>query len=245
MTGPLDSFLDRLVEIQAEEARELPDSANGPPRDVVSARLGQGVPALAFDDLEIDWRLARRTFAKLTKLLRAHCKMPAGLAIDAQAARAWFEDRGWRNNENGEDSGIAALLFSATLRPFLAWQAESVLQGIDLDVWHRGRCPACGGTPDFAYLARDTGARWLMCSRCDTCWPYQRIQCPFCDNTDQDKLSFFTDRGGMRRLYVCERCKRYLKAVDLRKAPEEMSVYRERMTQLDMDWQASGLRYVP
>ena len=103
--------------------------------------------------------------------------------------------------------------------------------------------PCKWGAPDFAYLDKERGARWLLCSRCDAEWLFQRLECPYCGSQDQDSLAYFTDDGGLYRLYVCEQCKRYLKAIDLRQAKSEVLLPLERFLTLEIDAQAHESGY--
>jgi FdhE protein len=95
----------------------------------------------------------------------------------------------------------------------------------------------------MAFLKRESGARWLLCSRCDTEWLFQRLECPYCGTQEQNALVFFTDEEELYRLYVCERCKCYLKAVDLRKTEAEVLLPLERLYTIDLDTQAVGKGY--
>ena len=116
---------------------------------------------------------------------------------------------------------------------------------VDQENWRRGFCPVCGGNPDIAFLDTERGARWLVCSRCDAEWVFQRLQCPYCGCTDQNALAYFTDDKGSYRLYVCEQCKHYLKAIDLRQAEEGVLMPLERLFTLDIDRQAQEDGYSP
>jgi FdhE protein len=136
-------------------------------------------------------------------------------------------------------------IFAAAVKPFLSREAVALSRLLDMETWRRGYCPICGGNPDFSYLAKDTSARWLVCARCDTEWLFQRLQCPYCESYDQNKLSFFTNDSGTHRLYVCDQCKRYLKAVDLRQFTGEVLLPLERLTTLDIDRQAQANGYSP
>jgi FdhE protein len=116
---------------------------------------------------------------------------------------------------------------------------------IDNERWRRGYCPVCGGSPDFSYLQRENGARYMICSRCDSEWLFQRLQCPYCDNRDQNKLHYYADEKGVYRLYVCDNCKRYLKAIDQRQAEEVILLPLERFMTIDIDRQALEKGYQP
>lgn len=121
------------------------------------------------------------------------------------------------------------------LHPFLEAYVEALRPLIKEDLWRRGRCPACDGEPDFAYLARESGGRGLLCSRCDTQWVYKRLECPFCGNTKRESLAYYPSEDNRYRLYVCDECKRYLKAIDLREVGETPLLPVERIVTIDMD----------
>ena len=131
------------------------------------------------------------------------------------------------------------------MRPFLTSHAETLTSSIDQERWRRKYCPICGGSPDFAFLDKERGSRWLLCSRCDTEWIFQRLECPYCGTQDQKALAYLTDDEGLYRLYTCEQCKRYLKAIDLRQAKAEILLPLERFYTLDMDSQARKQGYSP
>ena len=116
---------------------------------------------------------------------------------------------------------------------------------VDQKLWRRGYCPVCGGSPDIAFLDEEAGGRWLVCSRCDARWRFQRLECPYCGNQDPESLSYFSDDAGVYRLYVCDKCHTYLKAIDLRKVSEDVSPSLERLTTLDMDVQGKSKGYQP
>ncbi len=131
----------------------------------------------------------------------------------------------------------------STIKPFLASRSEALLGFVEQEQWRRGYCPVCGGKPDFAFLDKERGSRWLLCSRCDAQWLFQRLQCPYCDSQNQDALAYYADDGGLYRLYVCQQCRSYLKAVDLRQTEEEISLPLERVMTIDMDRQGREKRY--
>ena len=101
----------------------------------------------------------------------------------------------------------------------------------------------CGNKPDFSFLDKEMGMRWLLCSHCDTKWIFQRLQCPYCGTQNQDALAYFTDDKGVYRLYVCEQCHKYIKTIDLRHTGPEVLLPLERILTLDMDRQAQDKGY--
>ena len=79
-------------------------------------------------------------------------------------------------------------------------------------------CPACGEWPQAAALRRDgDGAkRWLVCSLCSGEWEFRRVVCPGCGEEDKDRLPvYITATFDYVRIQACDRCRCYIKAVDL------------------------------
>ncbi len=204
--------------------------------EVARQRLEAGQPLISFAELILDEALLKDTFSKVLAIFRSYPELfeqlPAGLPADLAAlVKAWFE---------GTESVAEPLasIIHATLKPFLVSQARVMRPLIDPARWRRGYCPVCGGRPDFAYLEKEFGNRWLACARCDTEWLFQRLECPFCGTQNQNALAYFTDETGLYRLYVCEKCRGYLKAIDLRQTRAEVLLPLERLETLDLDRQA-------
>ena len=82
------------------------------------------------------------------------------------------------------------------------------------------RCPACGGAPGLAFLLEEPethgGARRLVCSRCETSWPFPRIVCPGCGEEKTERQPRFqAEEIPAARIDACDSCGRYLKSIDL------------------------------
>jgi len=101
----------------------------------------------------------------------------------------------------------------------------------------------CGGAPDFAVLEGDGGARRLLCGRCDAEWAHARTGCPFCGNQDRETLGYFGTGDAAHRLYVCDRCNRYLKTLDLRATWRRPLLPAERVLAVGMDLAAARAGY--
>jgi FdhE protein len=109
-------------------------------------------------------------------------------------------------------------------------------------------CPRCGGLPQVSILAPSGEAlvaarRYLECSRCACRWPYPRMTCAACGETETLKLPIFAEEGtteveatgtvvrGLEpapartpsvspcfrhvSIYACRTCSRYLLNIDL------------------------------
>ena len=82
------------------------------------------------------------------------------------------------------------------------------------------RCPACGEWPQTAALRGegDGAKRWLVCSLCCGEWEFRRIVCPRCGEEDKEQLPVYTSPTFEHaRVEACERCRCYVKAIDLTK----------------------------
>jgi len=226
--------------------------------DVISNRLTKGLPLLSFDDLALDWAQVQRLFREISRLVAHNSTESAKAAKNLgtissdmtfleEAARAWYQGVSLTSIavRYNVDAELLGLIVAAVLKPILSAHSEVLLPKIEQESWRHRYCPICGGRPDFAYLDKETGARWLLCSRCDTKWLFQRLECPYCGCQDQDALAYFTDDIGLYRLYVCEQCKRYLKTIDLRRTESEVLLPLERLLTFELDIQARADGYNP
>jgi len=88
-----------------------------------------------------------------------------------------------------------------------------------------GRCPVCDSPPAFASLEATEGRRILHCSVCRQTWPFPRLLCPACRNSDQSRLAMITlDENASRWIELCHVCHRYVKTVDQRRLAEAGSL---------------------
>ncbi len=251
-------FYKELLEIQNRVGQKtgLPNPVFT--SEAVKAHALAGKPLVGFAELAIDWMLLRQTYKEVTALFHQYQELfgalpeeitalTPGRIINKRTVRAWYRGQPivLATPITDNTQTLLGAIFSAAVKPFLVREATALSGQLELEMWRRGYCPICGGNPDFSYLAKDTSARWLICARCDTEWLFQRLQCPYCENYDQNKLSFFTNDNGTYRLYVCDQCKHYLKAVDLRQFKNEVLLPLERLTTLDMDRQAQANGYSP
>jgi len=262
----LDGSLPQLVELYSQLLRLQSDvmSALDEPEhpdltpDVVDTRIRSQIPLLEFKDFWLDWSQLRHTFLRVVDTLADN--WPEGLQDAAslkgiassesslrQAVTDWFKGMSLHSfaSDHSVDESVLEVAIQAAMRPYLAMHAEVVLPLVNQQLWRRHWCPVCGGKADFAYLEKEVGARWLLCSRCDAEWLYQRLQCPFCGTDKQKSLGFLTDDAEVYRLYTCDECKSYIKAMDLRKAGTDVLLPLERVMTLDMDRQGLEAGYHP
>ncbi len=249
-------FYHELYMIQSRSERIIGKKDSGLKEETINERLDRGTPLISFDELTLDWPLLNEIFTQVTATFADYLdlfnELPDNLSqpvlpisISKRAVKAWFKKASLPSTEvlgNAEYLLLEAIIHS-TLKPFLVSHAKAFINLVNQERWRREYCPVCGGKPDFAFLDKERGARWLLCSRCDTEWLFQRLQCPYCSTHNQKDLSYFTDDEGIYRLYVCEQCHKYIKAIDLRCTKVELSLPLERILTLDMDKQAQEKGY--
>lgn len=245
-----DEVKHRVLCLQTRVAEILRRPEISLTADQARNRLIEGQPLLAFDEIPVQWGLARSLFHDVLEVLTGQALEIDEVSVERDEVRAWTRawyegqpvlagtERCWPPDE------LLRPAAQATMRPFLMSAAKSLSTLLAPELWRRSYCPICGGRPDLAFLERETGARWLVCADCDTSWLFQRLQCPFCDNCDHGTLGYFVSGGnGSYRLYVCDRCKGYLKAVDLRRTQDEFAADAERYLSAPLDQQARGAGY--
>lgn len=102
--------------------------------------------------------------------------------------------------------------------------------------WTQGYCPLCGGLPVMGELCGEEGRRRLHCGTCATAWPYPRIKCVYCGNSETGSLEYFTAEGDTGyRVDICRKCSCYLKTVDSRERGEDLPMDVEDLHTLHLD----------
>jgi FdhE protein len=57
--------------------------------------------------------------------------------------------------------------------------------------------------------------RFLVCGCCNTLWQFRRTRCPFCEDSDDHRISVLAVEGeGGLRIDYCESCGGYLKTYE-------------------------------
>jgi formate dehydrogenase maturation protein FdhE len=241
----------QLLRLQVEADDMITQPLLGLRQEAATSLLSSGRPLLGFDDLFVDWSLFRRLLADVSSLILSDSGIALQISSELEqmsstalvnTVRKWFNGDEFHLDACGEGGLVLGPVIRATIKPFLSRHRSYSLHLIHHELWRRALCPICGGSPDFGFL-NERGQRWLLCSRCDAEWLYQRMECPWCGNIDPGKLAYFPDDAGLYRLYVCEECRRYLKVVDVRRAKEEVLLPLERILSVDLDRQACLLGY--
>jgi len=252
--GGLPGFIQlyrQLLRLQSQAGSQIITPKPKLAKNVISKRLSQGIPLLSFEDWSLDWEKVQGLLQEVIRIIAQDSPDTAtevktlGNVLSEkdvleEVVRAWYEGSSLVPiaARLGIGSELLGLVAAAAVKPFLTVYSEVLLPKVDQESWRRRYCPVCGGKADFAYLDEERGSRWLLCSRCDAEWIFQRLECPHCGCQDQNALSYFSDDKGLYRLYVCEQCKRYLKTIDLRQAKSEVLMPLERLLTYEFDLQA-------
>ena len=211
------------------------------------SRNAQGLPFLKPDDIHIDQDLFDAILKKVGKIIQSKTKKPISLALNKTGMDVRWEtllgdlmEDSSSLKEIAQDKKIDFTLLSflvfQSFSPFLESYAEHLKDHIKLGDWLRGYCPFCGREPLMAKLDKETGRRWLFCSLCRTEWPFRRLECPFCGNNNQKSLRYFYSKDEEAyRVDVCDRCKRYTKTIDARKAESLRNLFVEDLVTLLLD----------
>lgn len=218
-------------------------------------RMRRRAPILSLKDLDIHLESLKETFVRVADAFARYPdlfggiperlrKPEAGRLLTRKAVRAWFSGEALPPTlSTGNGDTVTRAVIQSTLKPVLSAYAEILIKSVDQEQWRQRYCPVCGGIPDMAFLETERGARYLLCSRCDSAWLYQRLRCPYCGTQDPDSLAFFADEKGVYQLNVCDKCRCYLKTIDLRKAGDDVLMPLERLLTTEMDRQARERGY--
>lgn len=251
--GTFYEFHRALVRVLGQAREQMAGTLEQVDGEALRARQLEGLPLLSFAQLPVqaeqlaEWVLAVAQVLSGYDPELAEQTLPDSPTECLALARQRF-DEGQVSSKLGETQGkptLAQTSVDLALKPYLEWAAEQVSSHVDQRRWRRGYCPVCGGAPDLATLDEESGARHLLCSRCDSQWDYRRLGCPFCNTTDHTKLAYYPSEDGVYRLYVCQECRHYLKTIDLRETARAIVLPAERIITVAMDMAAQQRGYRP
>lgn len=255
---PFIELYDQLLHLQTEVKQRLDIPKPDLTEESVADQLRQGLPLVRFDNLPLDWHLVQKHFQDVTNTFAEYLEdklgdpqklrdLAANTLLLQQVIGDWYQELSLSSiaTEHCVSEELLNITTQATLQPFLTAHSEVLLSLVNHELWRRRNCPICGGKPNFAFLDKEQGARWLLCSRCDAEWLFQRLECPYCGTQNQGSLAYFTNDNELYRLYTCDECYSYIKAIDLRKTESEVLLPLERVLTVDLDRQAEEAGYRP
>jgi FdhE protein len=139
--------------------------------------------------------------------------------------------------EHDDQLDLIDLFIEESLRPELEAIAEQYGALVEKSGWTEGYCPICGKEPKIGEIREsEDGRRYLFCHQCGYKWHFRRIKCPFCGNEEQHSLAYFAVEGEeSHRVDVCNKCRRYIKIIELPKSSEDVNLDVEDITTLHLD----------
>jgi FdhE protein len=230
-----DAFMEKL-DIQPRLAQ----------RELHHPELSQGIPQFTFEELLIDREAFVRLSVGMSEIITQH--MPHYVHGRNGVAEGELLKRAQTLFESGNPvitsstpPDRTALIAGLALVPYLQRACSAILPHIPQNAWQRPYCPVCGGKPSFAELGKESGTRRLLCSRCSAEWMYGRLGCAFCEGTE--KHMYYQSMDELYRLYVCDRCNRYLKTIDRRQTDRDVHLPVECIVTVPMDIAAQQKGY--
>ncbi len=110
-------------------------------------------------------------------------------------------------------------------------------------------CLVCGSAPALAEIQGKEGGRRLRCGLCAAGWPYPRVKCTFCANTNHLSLGTLSveGEGEKYRVQTCDVCRGYVKVVvTFDPIPEDMLAVEDLATyHLDLVAAERGYSHAP
>lgn len=243
---PLFVELFRYLEAEVGQTGIMVNSKQG----FLTENLANGFPLIAPENLTVDSgtcsAFLEGTIAALGRVSNEGADDLAKIreAINAGKLnfKAMFRSILERKRNDIDETALAlnvpaALLeyiFEIPLKAALELFAEGVSTD-GLENWTEGYCPVCGSRAGMAELAGEEGKRYLCCSACTFRWPFKRLQCPYCENEETEKLSYFVAGDGPTRVDTCKACSRYIKTRDSRKGNADVPMDVEDLLTIHLD----------
>ncbi|MFA5321893.1 MAG: formate dehydrogenase accessory protein FdhE [Smithella sp.] len=252
-TELLDIMADILI-LREEYLNNMKDSIFKVEENLITQKMEGGLPLIDFTGKEYDLTNPRQYFHSLISIAEKRLPEVAQNIIEIiktppfdweKNIRASFDrkadetdDREATAEREDEDNlDLIDLFMEESLRPELEIIAKKYGEAVEKSNWSEGYCPICGKEPKIGEIRKEEdGKRYLFCHQCGFKWYFNRIKCPFCGNDEQHSLAYFEVEGEERyRVDVCNKCRRYIKTVELPKSSEEPNMDVEDIATLHLD----------
>ena len=111
--------------------------------------------------------------------------------------------------------------------------------------WSYGYCPLCGAWPTLAEVLGLEHTRTLRCARCGLGWRTNWLCCPYCDETDHQRLGVLRlEQPGLTyQIDVCTTCQGYLKTRSALQALPAYAIALEDLATVALDLAALARGY--
>lgn len=103
--------------------------------------------------------------------------------------------------------------------------------------WPHGYCPICAGWPILAELRGLDRSRRLRCGRCGGDWRVAWLSCPYCGETQHERLGSLVpeDELETRKVETCATCQGYLKSVTSLQAIPPIELFLRDLETVELD----------
>ncbi|MGD0278142.1 MAG: formate dehydrogenase accessory protein FdhE [Smithella sp.] len=252
-TELLDIMADILI-LREEYHNNMKDSIFHVDENLISQKMEGGLPLIDYMGKEYDLTRPKEYFNSLISIAEKRMPEVAQNIADIikspqfnweKIIRASFDHKieeadaqGLPADREAEDNiDLIDLFTEESLRPELETVARKYREIVEKSGWSEGYCPICGKEPKIGEIRdEEEGKRYLFCHQCGFKWYFHRIKCPFCGNEEQHSLAYFEVEGEERyRVDVCNKCRRYIKTVELTKSSEEPNLDVEDIATLHLD----------
>jgi FdhE protein len=252
-TELLDIMADILI-LREEYHIHMKDSIFHVDENLITQKMEGGLPLIDFTGKKYDLARPKEYFNSLISIAERRMPEVAQNIIDIikspqfdweKIIRASFDHKIEVTDAQGLSAGHEAeenidlidLFTEESLRPELESIAKKYGEIVEKSGWSEGYCPICGKEPKIGEIRdEEEGKRYLFCHQCGFKWYFHRIKCPFCGNEEQHSLAYFEVEGEERyRVDVCNKCRRYIKTVELPKSSEEPNLDVEDIATLHLD----------
>ncbi|MGA3280122.1 MAG: formate dehydrogenase accessory protein FdhE [Smithella sp.] len=252
-TELLDIMADILI-LREEYHINMKDGIFHVDENLITQKMEGGLPLIDFAGKKYDLTRPKEYFNSLISIAERRMPEVAQNIIDIikspqfdweKIIRASFDHKIEVTDAQGLSAGHEAeenidlidLFTEESLRPELESVAQKYGEIVEKSGWSEGYCPICGKEPKIGEIRNEEeGKRYLFCHQCGFKWYFHRIKCPFCGNEEQHSLAYFEVEGEERyRVDVCNKCRRYIKTVELPKSSEEPNLDVEDIATLHLD----------
>ncbi len=141
-----------------------------------------------------------------------------------------------RDNKGFNPQVFDFILYNS-LKPSIVKSSKIIAYDLkETDQTGHRRCTVCGSSPALSLFSKENGSRSLVCSFCWHKWEASRISCPFCNNNESETLGYVAldTEKGIRADY-CDKCKKYIKTIDLREYREDIYLPLELIASIPFD----------
>lgn len=251
-------FYRKVFSLQKEAQGSLPRRLPHIEGAQVAYRLDGGELLIKPEELEVDLEVLEGLFKGLGELFVGRGGDAAGILgsfLEGKGKRElellvnafqYKDEEKFLSLAGEEEAEVVYSLLHLSLAPFYWRMAEPLAKQAPLGQVPRGTCPVCGDLPVMGLIRSDDGVRILECSLCGVRWGIPRMICPFCMESDQERLGYlYAERDRAHRVYICDNCHKYLK-VTLQESEkeEEIVLALEDLATMDLDRAAEDRGYL-